>query len=114
MAIETECSADRPYIVGEDNLIEALKESMRKKLGPAAKSPLTVRSCIFKVPQVLRRHKPEAYEPHVISIGPIHRDGRKQFQRMETVKQWYLKGSFTKTPKMGVEIIKKPKHYLNI
>ncbi|CAL2271653.1 unnamed protein product [Prunus armeniaca] len=66
MAIETECSADRPYIVGEDNLIEALKESMSKKLGPAAKSPLTVRSCIFKVPQVLRRHKPEAYEPHVI------------------------------------------------
>ncbi|KAH0972170.1 hypothetical protein GBA52_024326 [Prunus armeniaca] len=91
MAIETECSADRPYIVGEDNLIEALKESMSKKLGPAAKSPLTVRSCIFKVPQVLRRHKPEAYEPHVISIGPIHRDGSKQFQQLETVKQWYLK-----------------------
>ncbi|ONH94886.1 hypothetical protein PRUPE_7G037400 [Prunus persica] len=91
MAIETECSPDRPYIVGEDNLIEALKESMSKKLGPAAKSPLTVRTCIFKVPPVLRRHKPEAYEPHVISIGPIHRDGRKQFQRMETVKLWYLK-----------------------
>ncbi|XP_021822111.1 UPF0481 protein At3g47200-like [Prunus avium] len=91
MAIETECSADRTYIVGEDTLLlEALKEKMRRNPGPTI-SPLPPASCIFKVPEALRRHNPKAYEPHVLSIGPFHR-GRdhEKLQHMETVKQWYL------------------------
>ncbi|BFG14023.1 hypothetical protein CerSpe_002970 [Prunus speciosa] len=90
MAIETECSADRTYIVGEDTLLLALKEKIRRNPGPAL-SPLPPASCIFKVPEALRRHNPKAYEPHVVSIGPFHR-GRdhEKLQRMEAVKQWYL------------------------
>ncbi|CAB4292204.1 unnamed protein product [Prunus armeniaca] len=90
MAIETECNADRTYIVGEDTLLEALKEMMRRNAGPAT-SPLPPASCIFKVPEALRMHNPKAYKPYVVSIGPFHR-GRDQenLQRMETVKQWYL------------------------
>ncbi|XP_021822073.1 UPF0481 protein At3g47200-like [Prunus avium] len=91
MAIETECSADRTFIVGEDTLLlEALKEKMRRNPGPTI-SPLPPASCIFKVPEALRRHNPKAYEPHVVSIGPFHR-GRdhEKLQRVETSKQWYL------------------------
>ncbi|ONI26490.1 LOW QUALITY PROTEIN: hypothetical protein PRUPE_1G028300 [Prunus persica] len=54
-------------------------------------SPLPPASCIFKVPEALRRHNPKAYEPHVVSIGPFHRrHDHEKLQRMETVKQWYL------------------------
>ncbi|CAB4261642.1 unnamed protein product [Prunus armeniaca] len=90
MAIETECNADRTYIVGEDTLLEALKEMMRRTAGPAT-SPLPPASCIFNVPEALWMHNPKAYEPYVVSIGPFHR-GRdhEKLQRMETVKQWYL------------------------
>ncbi|PQQ09247.1 hypothetical protein Pyn_26245 [Prunus yedoensis var. nudiflora] len=91
MNIEKECSEDRPYVVGEDTLLlEALKEKMRRNPGSTV-SPLPPASCIFKVPEALRRHNPKAYEPHVVSIGPFHR-GRDhpKLQRMETSKQWYL------------------------
>ncbi|KAM5558721.1 UPF0481 protein [Rosa sericea] len=67
--------------------VEALKNSMTAKL--RSDSPLPAHCCIFRVPQVLRRHKSEAYGPDVVSIGPFHRGG-KQFQTMENVKQWYL------------------------
>ncbi|KAL6292138.1 hypothetical protein ACE6H2_000280 [Prunus campanulata] len=89
MANDIESSKDHTSIVVEDNLLEELKESMRGKLGPD-RSPLPSTCCIFKVPQVLRRHNPKAYQPDVVSIGPFHRH-RKQLQRMETVKQWYLR-----------------------
>ncbi|XP_021822043.1 UPF0481 protein At3g47200-like [Prunus avium] len=89
MAIETECSTDgTSIIVGENTLLfAALKERMRRS--PAI-PPLPSTCCIFKVPEVLRRHKPNAYEPDVVSIGPFHRGSDERFQLMETVKQWYL------------------------
>ncbi|PQQ17725.1 hypothetical protein Pyn_37320 [Prunus yedoensis var. nudiflora] len=89
MAMETECSTDgTSIIVGENTLLfAALKERMRRS--PAI-PPLPSTCCIFKVPEVLRRHKPNAYEPDVVSIGPFHRGSDERFQLMETVKQWYL------------------------
>ncbi|PQQ09241.1 UPF0481 protein [Prunus yedoensis var. nudiflora] len=60
MANDIESSKDHTSIVVEDNLLEELKESMRGKLGPD-RSPLPSTCCIFKVPQVLRRHNPKAY-----------------------------------------------------
>ncbi|PQP94112.1 hypothetical protein Pyn_15456 [Prunus yedoensis var. nudiflora] len=68
--------------------LEALENTMRAKLCPASPS-WDAKCCIFRVPQVLKRHKREAYEPDFVSIGPFHHGG-KQFQHMENVKQWYL------------------------
>ncbi|XP_004301825.1 PREDICTED: UPF0481 protein At3g47200-like [Fragaria vesca subsp. vesca] len=82
---------DSLIVVKDDNksteIVEALEKSMSTML--RSDSPLSAKCCIFRVPEVLRRHKPEAYQPDVVSIGPFHRGG-KQFQLMEEVKQWYL------------------------
>ncbi|XP_016647196.1 PREDICTED: UPF0481 protein At3g47200-like [Prunus mume] len=75
-------------IVDEGIGLEALEKTMSKKLCPRSPS-WAAKCCIFRVPPVLKRHKPDAYEPDFISIGPFHRGG-KQFQHMENVKQWYL------------------------
>ncbi|XP_061995073.1 UPF0481 protein At3g47200-like [Rosa rugosa] len=78
-------------IVIEDDIdttdVEALQDRMMNNL--CGDLPFSNICCIFRVPQVLRRHNPKAYTPDVVSIGPFHR-GREQFQRMEIVKQWYL------------------------
>nr|XP_011467698.1 PREDICTED: UPF0481 protein At3g47200-like [Fragaria vesca subsp. vesca] len=57
-----------------------------------AVSPLPSTCCIFKVPEVLRRQKVDAFQPHTVSIGPFHRgtDDAK-FKLVENVKLWYLK-----------------------
>lgn len=67
--------------------VKVLENTMKAKL--RRNSPMSAKSCIFRVPEVLRRHKPKAYEPDTISIGPFHR-GLKQLQPMENLKQWYL------------------------
>lgn len=64
-------------------IVEALENTIRSD------SLWSAKWSIFRVPQVLRRHKPEAYRPYVVSIGPFHRRD-EQFQPMEDVKQWYL------------------------
>ncbi|ONI26505.1 hypothetical protein PRUPE_1G029300 [Prunus persica] len=69
--------------------LQALENTMRAKLCPDSSS-WEAKSCIFRVPKVLKRHKPEAYEPDFVSIGPFHHGAGKQFQHMENVKQWYL------------------------
>ncbi|KAL6194860.1 hypothetical protein ACLB2K_035935 [Fragaria x ananassa] len=68
--------------------VEALQDRMMNNLG--GDSPFSDICCIFRVPQVLRRHNPKAYTPDVVSIGPFHHGGTP-FQRMEKVKQWYLR-----------------------
>ncbi|XP_061988849.1 UPF0481 protein At3g47200-like [Rosa rugosa] len=69
--------------------VEERKRTFYTKLW-GAKSPLPDSCCIFKVPEVLRRQKKEAYAPDVVSIGPFHR-GAKKLQLVENVKKWYLK-----------------------
>lgn len=61
------------------------------------------KKCIFRVPEVLRKQKSDAYTPYVVSIGPFHSQrkggkGRKEggmegiqnkFQLMERTKEAY-------------------------
>ncbi|KAK9926349.1 hypothetical protein M0R45_023586 [Rubus argutus] len=71
--------------------VEALEKSIEGRL--CIDSPLSAKCCIFKVPEVLRRHKPEAYQPDVVSIGPLHHGSGEKFEKfehMQNVKHWYL------------------------
>ncbi|PRQ48540.1 hypothetical protein RchiOBHm_Chr2g0111831 [Rosa chinensis] len=79
--------------------VEALEKSIDEKL--RSDSPLSAKCCIFKVPEVLRRHKPEAYQPDVVSIGPFHHQSGKKFEHMENVKHWYLKNLLSR---LGVSL----------
>lgn len=89
MTNHTESSADHASVgtKGYKDIVGALENAMRAKL--LSDAPLSPTCCIFKVPEVFRRQKPEAYKPDVVSIGPLHRGG-KQFQPMENMKRWYL------------------------
>ncbi|KAI4354730.1 hypothetical protein L6164_003576 [Bauhinia variegata] len=44
--------------------------------------------CIYDVPEILRKVKPEAYTPQLISIGPLHHNDEK-LQPMEKQKKLY-------------------------
>ncbi|KAM1014535.1 UPF0481 protein At3g47200-like [Malus sylvestris] len=54
-------------------------------------TPKLIPRCIFRVPEVLRRHKVEAYAPDIVSIGPYHPRDNVQFQAMENLKYEYLR-----------------------
>ncbi|XP_040367194.1 UPF0481 protein At3g47200 [Rosa chinensis] len=72
---------------GSTNIdVEALEQRMKAKL--RSDSPLSAQCCIFRVPELLRKHKPEASD--VVSIGPFHHSSSKLFANMKDVKQWYL------------------------
>ncbi|KAL6181273.1 hypothetical protein ACLB2K_047928 [Fragaria x ananassa] len=63
--------------------VEALENSLKAKL--CGDSPLSAKCCIFRVHELLRRHKPEAYQPDIVSIGPFHGSG-ELFEPMKKVK----------------------------
>ncbi|KAL6183447.1 hypothetical protein ACLB2K_044858 [Fragaria x ananassa] len=67
--------------------VEALEKSLKAKL--CSDSRLSAKCCIFRVPELLRRHKPEAHQPDIVSIGPFHGSG-ELFEPMKKVKLWYL------------------------
>ncbi|KAL5793374.1 hypothetical protein ACOSP7_001968 [Xanthoceras sorbifolium] len=46
---------------------------------------------IFKVPKILHRHNPQAYEPNAFSIGP-YRHGHDQLKPTKKIKLKYLQG----------------------
>ncbi|XP_071710349.1 UPF0481 protein At3g47200-like isoform X2 [Rutidosis leptorrhynchoides] len=46
------------------------------------------KTCIFKVPSVLRAISPDSYNPRVVSIGPLHREA-ENVQAMEARKATY-------------------------
>ncbi|KAM3762784.1 hypothetical protein ACB098_01G371800 [Castanea mollissima] len=54
-------------------------------------SPLSLESCIYRVPDYLRKLKEEHYTPQVISIGPFHHDANDKLRTMEQRKLRYLK-----------------------
>ncbi|KAM1120305.1 hypothetical protein EV1_044021 [Malus domestica] len=64
-----------------DILLEASKNTSTPKLP----------RCIFRVPEVLRRHNVLAYAPDIISIGLYHPRDNVQFQAMENLKYEYLR-----------------------
>ncbi|KAM7493076.1 hypothetical protein LguiB_027685 [Lonicera macranthoides] len=46
--------------------------------------------CIYRVPQKIRKLNEEAYNPHVVSIGPFYH-GDERFRSMEVFKKRYFK-----------------------
>ncbi|CAL9028339.1 unnamed protein product [Prunus brigantina] len=77
--------------IKDESIVEGLKNTIEDKLRCHSHSPLLPSCCIFRVPEVIRRQKVEAYEPNIVSIGPIHGHPRgKKFEPFEGVKKWYL------------------------
>jgi hypothetical protein len=57
---------------------------------------------IYRVPDPFLKMNEEAYNPHVISIGPFHH-GNKKLQRMENHKETYLK-AFIERAKININL----------
>ncbi|KAI4354729.1 hypothetical protein L6164_003575 [Bauhinia variegata] len=45
--------------------------------------------CIYEVPEILRKGKPEAYTPQLVSIGPLHHNDEKLKPMEKQKKQYY-------------------------
>ncbi|XP_008242394.1 PREDICTED: UPF0481 protein At3g47200-like [Prunus mume] len=69
------------------NYVELIVSSIRGKL--LQDPPSTARSCIFRIPNVLRRHNEKAFVPNLVSIGPFQH-GKKNLKVMQEIKLWYL------------------------
>ncbi|CAL8171917.1 unnamed protein product [Prunus armeniaca] len=69
------------------NAVELIVSSIRGRIQQQPPRPAC--SCIFRIPNVLRRHNEKAFVPDLISIGPFHH-GEKDLQAMEEIKLWYL------------------------
>ncbi|KAJ6949301.1 hypothetical protein NC651_003335 [Populus alba x Populus x berolinensis] len=69
--------------------IDSLTSSVGSKMSQNLIMPDKV--CIFRVPQILRRHSEEAYTPNAFSIGPWHRH-HPLMKSTEKIKLKYLKG----------------------
>ncbi|KAJ6878231.1 hypothetical protein NC651_030848 [Populus alba x Populus x berolinensis] len=52
---------------------------------------------IWKVPDSLRTVNDDAYNPHIISIGPLHK-GKHKLQSMEVHKLYYMRSLLQRTP----------------
>ncbi|KAK9937744.1 hypothetical protein M0R45_014516 [Rubus argutus] len=64
-----------------------IASSIRGKLRRAAPSLAT--TCIYRVPDRIKRLHEKEFVPSLVSIGPFHH-GKKNLQAMEGVKLWYL------------------------
>ncbi|XP_004303937.1 PREDICTED: UPF0481 protein At3g47200-like [Fragaria vesca subsp. vesca] len=64
-----------------------IASSIRKKLLSKAPSPSS--TCIYRVPDVLKKLHEKDFVPCLVSIGPFHH-GTKKLQAMEQFKLWYL------------------------
>ncbi|ONH97756.1 hypothetical protein PRUPE_7G208100 [Prunus persica] len=79
---------DKDDVIAEDrNGVELIVSSIRGKL--LQNPPSTARSCIFRIPNVLRRHNEKAFVPNLVSIGPFQH-GKKNLKVMQEIKLWYL------------------------
>ncbi|XP_074583297.1 UPF0481 protein At3g47200-like [Curcuma longa] len=71
--------------------------------GQEVKSWRTEKPTIFRVPEIIRRADPEAYEPNIISFGPYHR-GKPHLRAMDKLKPQYLRRFVARTtPKKTLE-----------
>ena len=72
---------------GNANSREFVKTLRRKiyELPPVRRENVKRKPSIWRVPPHLRNLDPEAYEPKMVSIGPLHR-GNKRFLEMEELK----------------------------
>uniref|UniRef100_A0A6N2K434 Uncharacterized protein n=1 Tax=Salix viminalis TaxID=40686 RepID=A0A6N2K434_SALVM len=89
---------DDQIIVDIDSLTSSVESMMSQNLIMFAKC------CIFRVPPILRRHRPIAYIPNAFSIGPWHRDLHPLMQSTEKIKLQYLKNLLSPESKSGVTL----------
>ncbi|GMN41490.1 hypothetical protein TIFTF001_010697 [Ficus carica] len=68
--------------------VDALANGLENKMR-STNLNISPRCCIFKVPNILRRHNPEAYAPNGFSIGPYHY-GKKHLKATQKIKLKYL------------------------
>ncbi|BFG30943.1 hypothetical protein CerSpe_172170 [Prunus speciosa] len=87
-------------LINDGPTVEELKKNIEAKF--LFRSPLFPSCCIFKVPEVIRRQKEQAYEPDIVSIGPFHH-GNKKFQQFEDVKRWYLQCLLSSSKDVSLE-----------
>ncbi|KAK0590579.1 hypothetical protein LWI29_029057 [Acer saccharum] len=52
---------------------------------------MSSRLCIFRIPKILHRHNPQAYEPNAFSIGPF-RCGDDNLKPTQKIKMKYMQG----------------------
>ncbi|KAL6279538.1 hypothetical protein ACE6H2_016419 [Prunus campanulata] len=86
--------------INDGPTVEELKKNIEAKL--RTDSPSLPSCCIFKVPEVIRRQKKQAYKPNIVSIGPFHH-GKKKFQLFENVKRWYLQCLLSSSKDVSLE-----------
>ncbi|XP_042485177.1 UPF0481 protein At3g47200-like [Macadamia integrifolia] len=69
---------------GVGMLVESIENELKQV-------PILPSNCtIYRVPVMLRKVKPEAYTPHLVTIGPFHRN-KQHLKPMEAQKLHYLK-----------------------
>ncbi|KAL2323289.1 hypothetical protein Fmac_027668 [Flemingia macrophylla] len=57
----------------------------------------TYECCIYQVPSDIRKLNEDAYNPKVVSIGPLHHNSDPRLQNMETYKRHYCKAFIQRT-----------------
>ncbi|KAL2323288.1 hypothetical protein Fmac_027667 [Flemingia macrophylla] len=58
---------------------------------------VTNECCIYRVPYNIRRLNEDAYNPKVVSIGPLHHNSNPRLQNMETYKRHYCNAFLQRT-----------------
>ncbi|XP_058076944.1 UPF0481 protein At3g47200-like [Magnolia sinica] len=77
---------------------DAWVDSMMKRAQSIGSRPSQTDPCtIYRLPSNIRQGDVNAYEPHIISIGPYHR-GKQSLQAMEERKWHYLHALLTRNP----------------
>ncbi|XP_074307571.1 UPF0481 protein At3g47200-like [Silene latifolia] len=77
--------------------IDRMVQSFNIDLDPAT-SQVAPNWSIYKVPTRLRRANPDAYTPHIVTIGPLHH-GKPTLSAMEEQKRQYMTALFARTGK---------------
>ncbi|KAL5789202.1 hypothetical protein ACOSQ2_004090 [Xanthoceras sorbifolium] len=74
--------------------LKKLADSLRGKFETLY--PLSVKSCIYRVPPKIRMLNESLYTPRMVSIGPFHH-GSKELKAMEEHKLRYLQQFLRRT-----------------
>jgi hypothetical protein len=97
-SIKTETGTPSKNESQDERLASAIRK-MFKELGPSVSNKCR----IYKVPYQLRTLNPEAYTPHVISIGPYHHNN-DNCRSMEKHKVRYFENFMDLVKRTGLEM----------
>ncbi|KAF8369429.1 hypothetical protein HHK36_032558 [Tetracentron sinense] len=80
--------------------IEMLANSIRENWNPELS--LSSETCIYRVPEILRKGRESAYAPKLVSLGPFHRDNQS-LCKMNVHKRRYLNTYLEQYPEINLE-----------